>query len=92
MKERILNPVKRERLALGLTIQELAIMAGTGAATVYQVETGALTRVPATLCSVLASLGVNVDQLHEDYYKWRIGESERLFVETRQGLSARFAN
>jgi transcriptional regulator with XRE-family HTH domain len=92
MKERILNPVKRERLALGLTIQELAIMAGTGAPTVYQAETGALTRVPATLCSVLASLGVNVDQLQQDYYKWRLHERERLLAETRQGISGMLAN
>jgi transcriptional regulator with XRE-family HTH domain len=92
MKGKILNPVKRERLALGLTIQELAIMAETGPPTVYQAERGAVTRVPGGICRVFASLGVNVDQLHEDYYKWRLAESERLFVETRQGISARFAN
>jgi len=83
------NPVKRVRDELGLSRHDIAVMAGCGIVYVYQLERGSLTRVPESICKVLAGLAVDVDRLQDDYKAWRMAEGRRVFIETRQGFGAR---
>jgi transcriptional regulator with XRE-family HTH domain len=85
------NPVKRVRDELGLSRHDIAVMAGCGIVYVYQLERGSLTRVPESICKVLAGLGVDAVALGREYAAWRAELGEKTFVETRaaQGFGAR---
>ena len=85
------NPVKLAREALGLSRHDMAVMAGVGIVTIYQLERGSYARVPRGIEAVLERLGVDTVRLHRDYIAWREAEAERLFqeAEAAQGIGAR---
>ena len=85
------NPVKLAREQLGLNRHQMAVMAGVGVVTIYQLERGSYARVPRGIEAVLERLGVDTARLHCDYIEWREAEAERLFreAEAAQGIGAR---
>ena len=85
------NPVKLAREQLGLNRHQMAVMAGTGVVTIYQLERGSYAKVPRGIEAVLERLGVDTARLHRDYIAWREAEAERLFreAEAAQGIGAR---
>ena len=85
------NPVKLAREELGLSRHDMAVMAGVGIVTIYQLERGSYARVPRGIEAVLERLGVDTARLHCDYIEWREAEAERLFqeAEAAQGIGAR---
>ena len=85
------NPVKLAREQLGLNRHQMAVMAGTGVVTIYQLERGSFAKVPKGIEAVLERLGVDTARLHCDYIEWREAEAERLFreAEAAQGIGAR---
>ena len=85
------NPVKLAREELGLSRHDMAVMAGVGIVTIYQLERGSYARVPRGIEAVLERLGVDVVRLHCDYIEWREAEAERLFreAEAAQGIGGR---
>ena len=85
------NPVKLAREQLGLSRHDMAVMAGVGIVTIYQLERGSYARVPRGIEAVLERLGVDTVRLHRDYIAWREAEAERLFqeAEAAQGIGAR---
>jgi len=85
------NPVKLAREQLGLNRHQMAVMAGVGIVTIYQLERGSYARVPRGIEAVLERLGVDTARLHRDYIEWREAEAERLFreAEAAQGIGAR---
>ena len=85
------NPVKLAREKLGLNRHQMAVMAGVGVVTIYQLERGSYARVPRGIEAVLERLGVDTARLHCDYIEWREAEAERLFreAEAAQGIGAR---
>ena len=84
-----INPLRETRERLNLSRHELALMANTSIVAIYNAERGSLTRVPESICKVLAGLAVDVDRLQDDYKAWRMAEGRRVFIETRQGFGAR---
>ena len=85
------NPVKLAREQLGLNRHQMAVMAGTGVVSIYQLERGSFAKVPRGIEAVLERLGVDTVRLHRDYIAWREAEAERLFreAEAAQGIGAR---
>jgi len=85
------NPVKLAREKLGLNRHQMAVMAGTGVVSIYQLERGSFAKVPRGIEAVLERLGVDTARLHCDYIEWREAEAERLFreAEAAQGIGAR---
>ena len=85
------NPVKLAREQLGLNRHQMAVMAGTGVVSIYQLERGSFAKVPRGIEAVLERLGVDTVRLHRDYIAWREAEAERLFREAdaAQGIGAR---
>jgi transcriptional regulator with XRE-family HTH domain len=85
------NPVKLAREELGLNRHQMAVMAGVGIVTIYQLERGSYARVPKGIEAVLERLGVDTVRLHRDYIAWREAEAERLFqeAEAAQEIGAR---
>ena len=85
------NPVKLAREELGLNRHQMAVMAGVGVVSIYQLERGSFAKVPRGIEAVLARLGVDTVRLHRDYIAWREAEAERLFraAEAAQGIGAR---
>lgn len=85
------NPVKLAREQLGLNRHQMAVMAGTGVVSIYQLERGSFAKVPKGIEAVLERLGVDTARLHCDYIEWREAEAERLFreAEAAQGIGAR---
>ncbi len=85
------NPVKLAREQLGLNRHQMAVMAGTGVVSIYQLERGSFAKVPRGIEAVLERLGVDTARLHRDYIEWREAEAERLFreAEAAQGIGAR---
>lgn len=85
------NPVKLAREQLGLNRHQMAVMAGTGVVSIYQLERGSFAKVPKGIEAVLERLGVDTARLHCDYIEWREAEAERLFreAEAAQGFGAR---
>ena len=85
------NPVKLAREQLGLNRHQMAVMAGTGVVSIYQLERGSFAKVPRGIEAVLERLGVDTARLHCDYVEWREAEAERLFreAEAAQGIGAR---
>ena len=85
------NPVKLAREQLGLNRHQMAVMAGTGVVTIYQLERGSYARVPRGIEAVLERLGVDTARLHRDYIEWREAEAEKMFreAEAAQGIGAR---
>jgi transcriptional regulator with XRE-family HTH domain len=85
------NPVKLAREKLGLNRHQIAVMAGVGVVSIYQLERGSFAKVPRGIEAVLERLGVDTVRLHRDYIAWREAEAERLFreAEAAQGIGAR---
>lgn len=85
------NPVKLAREKLGLNRHQMAVMAGVGIVSIYQLERGSFAKVPKGIEAVLERLGVDTARLHCDYIEWREAEAERLFreAEAAQGIGAR---
>ena len=85
------NPVKLAREQLGLNRHQIAVMAGVGVGSIYQLERGSFAKVPKGIEAVLERLGVDTARLHCDYIEWREAEAERLFreAEAAQGIGAR---
>ena len=85
------NPVKLAREQLGLNRHQMAVMAGTGVVSIYQLERGSFAKVPRGIEAVLERLGVDTARLHCDYIEWREAEAERLFqeAEAAQEIGAR---
>ena len=86
-----INPLRETRERLNLSRHELALMASTSIVAIYNAERGSLTRVPESICKVLAGLGVDAVALGREYAAWRAELGEKTFVETRaaQGFGAR---
>ena len=85
------NPVKLAREQLGLNRHQMAVMAGTGVVSIYQLERGSFAKVPRGIEAVLERLGVDTARLHRDYIEWREAEAEKMFreAEAAQGIGAR---
>ena len=85
------NPVKLAREQLGLNRHQMAVMAGTGVVSIYQLERGSYAKVPRGIEAVLERLGVDTARLHRDYIEWREAEAEKMFreAEAAQGIGAR---
>ena len=82
------NPVKLAREKLGLNRHQMAVMAGVGIVTIYQLERGSYARVPKGIESVFERLGVDVVRLHRNYIAWREAEAARMFADLEKGLHA----
>jgi len=82
------NPVKLAREKLGLNRHQMAVMAGTGVVSIYQLERGSFARVPRGIEAVLERLGVDTVRLHRDYIAWREAEAAKMFADLEKGLHA----
>lgn len=82
------NPVKLAREALGLNRHQMAVMAGTGVVSIYQLERGSFAKVPKGIEAVLERLGVDTARLHCDYIAWREAEAAKMFADLEKGLHA----
>ena len=82
------NPVKLAREQLGLSRHDMAVMAGVGIVTIYQLERGSYARVPKGIEAVFERLGVDVVRLYRDYIAWREAEAEKMFADLEKGLHA----
>ena len=82
------NPVKLAREQLGLNRHQMAVMAGTGVVTIYQLERGSYAKVPRGIEAVLERLGVDTARLHRDYIAWREAEAAKMFADLEKGLHA----
>jgi len=82
------NPVKLAREALGLNRHQMAVMAGVGVVSIYQLERGSFARVPRGIEAVLERLGVDTVRLHRDYIAWREAEAAKMFADLEKGLHA----
>ena len=60
------TPLRRIRKQRGLTVEQLAVMAGHGSATVYRAERGQQKPTDDTLVALAAALDVPVDDLRHD--------------------------
>ena len=82
------NPVKLAREKLGLNRHQMAVMAGVGVVSIYQLERGSFAKVPKGIEAVLERLGVDTVRLHRDYIAWREAEAEKMFADLEKGLHA----
>ena len=82
------NPVKLAREELGLNRHQMAVMAGVGVVSIYQLERGSFARVPRGIEAVLERLGVDTVRLHRDYIAWREAEAAKMFADLEKGLHA----
>lgn len=70
-KEVEMNPVKKTRERLGLSVKELALALGVSYSTVMAHEVGLPRRLGASLRPGLQKLGINIEELAEAYARWR---------------------
>ena len=80
------NPVKRERRRLGLTQNQLALMAGVSTVRVYEVERGSTPKISPRVLQALECAGVDGGRLALEYAAWRELEGLRLREALRQGI------
>lgn len=81
------NPVRRERRRLGLTQNQLAIMAGVSAVGVYETERGSPAKISPAVLRALECAGVDGEKLAMEYAAWRDLEGLRLRDSVRQGIA-----
>jgi len=65
------NPIKLLRQSNHLTRQELGYLLGIGYSAIAQVELGHNATIPASWQHGLERLGIDFDELEEDYLEWR---------------------
>jgi len=80
------NPVRRERRRLGLTQNQLAIIAGVSAVGVYEAERGSPAKISPAVLRALECAGVDGEKLAMEYAAWRDLEGLRLREALRQGI------
>lgn len=67
----MINPIKLLRERNHLTRQELGYLLGIGYSAITQVELGHTPRIPMSWQHGLERLGIDYDDLQEDYLEWR---------------------
>lgn len=65
------NPIKLLRQSNHLTRQELGYLLGIGYSAITQVELGHTATIPESWRYGLERLGIDYDELQEDYLEWR---------------------
>lgn len=66
-----MNPVRRVRQQLGLSIRELAMACGVSYATLHAAETGLPAQVQAPILDGLARIGIDAEAVAGEYVAWR---------------------
>lgn len=74
----MINPVKKLRMATGLSVMALVTLHGCSYETWYKVEAGYSTRVPKSVVAALKNAGVQFDeiQLQQDYKAWQLAKAK----------------
>lgn len=73
-----MNPVKKARKQKGLTMAQLAMIAGISTSRIYQIERGDNARLSAPVVDALATLGYDPDKLAGEYEQWRRAQVEKV--------------
>lgn len=66
-----MNPVRRVRQQLGLSVKELAMAAGVSYATLHAAETGLPVQVQSPVLDGLARIGIDAEAVADEYLAWR---------------------
>lgn len=80
-----MNPVRRARKQKGLTLAQLAMIAGVSTTRIYQIERGDNARLSAPVVDALATLGYDPDKLATEYEQWRQKQVEKVLKWARSG-------
>lgn len=66
-----MNPVKRVRKAMGMTVKEFAIATGVSYSVIYTTEAGLISQLHEPLREGMRSIGIDVAALAAEYVDWR---------------------
>jgi DNA-binding XRE family transcriptional regulator len=77
------NPIKATRQALKLSKTDFALALGVGYANLLAHETGSPTKIQPKMAAGLESLGLDAQQLADDYQAWRTERARALVSEVR---------
>lgn len=80
-----MNPVKKARIQKGLTMHQLAMIAGVSTSRIQQIERGDNARLRGPVLDALAKLGYNPDKLATAYEHWRREQVEAVLRWARSG-------
>lgn len=80
-----MNPVRRARKQKGLTMAQLAMIAGVSTSRIQQIERGDNARLRGPVLDALATLGHDPDKLATEYEQWRQKQVEKVLKWARSG-------
>jgi transcriptional regulator with XRE-family HTH domain len=66
-----MNPISQIRKEKGLSIYQLAFLAGVGGSRISQIEKGDPVRLPARILGAAERLGYSPEEVQQEYIKWR---------------------
>lgn len=73
-----MNPVKKARLDLGLTRDEMVKIAGTGYSTLTSIERGRVRTINGRVLEAFTKLGYDKEKIKKDYRNYRRNERDKL--------------
>ena len=79
-----MNPIKALRKQNHLTRQQLGFLLGISYSAITQVELGHNATIPASWQHGLERLGIDYDDLQEDYLEWRQLQREAVMEQLAQ--------
>lgn len=80
-----MNPVRRVRQQLGLSVKELAMAAGVSYSTLHAAETGLPAQVQAPVLDGLARLGIDAAAVAGEYVAWREQQAAEIMRTAKTG-------
>lgn len=80
-----MNPVRRVRKRLGLSVKELAMAAGVSYATLHAAETGLPVQVQAPVLDGLARIGIDAAAVATEYVEWRARQAADILRTAKTG-------
>lgn len=79
-----MNPIKALRKQNHLTRQQLGFLLGISYSAIAQVEHGHTATIPETWRHGLERLGIDYDELQEDFLEWREAQREAVMEQLAQ--------
>ena len=81
----MINPVVKVRKEKGLSVTQLAILAGVTSARIRQVERGDAVRLSGNVLGALEQLGYDPERLNRDYTVWRSAQIAKILRWAEKG-------
>lgn len=81
----MINPVVKVRKEKGLSVTQLAILAGVTSARIRQVEQGDAVRLSGNVLGALEQLGYDPERLNRDYTVWRSAQIAKILRWAEKG-------